>query len=336
MLSWSAPISLKGMSEINSSRRNFLKRSSAALAAAAASGFSVDAFAAKEAPKKADELFKISLAEWSLNKRMFRRGGEEPLDHLDFAKTARGFGIDAIEYVNQMFKDKAKDEKYLGEMKKRADGEGVKSLLIMVDGEGALGDADDAKRAQAVENHIKWLEAAKFLGCHSIRVNAKSSGSYEEQVKLAADGLNKLSQKADTFGLNCIVENHGGLSSNGKWLSEVMEAADHPRCGTLPDFGNFRVSKSEVYDVYKGVEELMPYAKAVSAKAYDWETGAGDYVTEGRGMKIDFKKMIKIVLDAGYNSYIGIEYEGGKHKEMDGITKTRDVMIAVRDELAAG
>ena len=142
------------------SRRSFLA------ASAAAAALSRLAIAQDKEP-----LFKISLAEWSLHKTIFGK----KLDNLDFAKTAKEeFGIDAVEYVNQFFKDKAKDEAYLTDLKKRAADHGVKSLLIMIDGEGALGDKDEAKRTKAVENHYKWVEAAKFLGCHSIRVNAHS------------------------------------------------------------------------------------------------------------------------------------------------------------------
>lgn len=295
------------------------------------------------AADKTEPLFKISLAEWSLHKRILHRDktGEEPLDHLDFAKTARGLGIDAVEYVNQCFFDKANDKAYLREMKSRAADEGVKNLLIMVDREGQLGDPDESKRVATVENHLKWLDAAAFLGCHSIRVNAASKGTYEEQKKLAADGLRRLSEKGDALGLNVIVENHGGLSSNGKWLVEVMKAVDHPRCGTLPDFGNFYVDrdKGELYDPYLGVKELMPFAKAVSAKAYDWETGKGKFVTEdsrkGREIELNFKRLLAIVVDAGYHGYIGIEHEGEKHPEMEGITRTKKVMELARAELAA-
>jgi sugar phosphate isomerase/epimerase len=162
--------------------------------------------------------YRVSLAEWSLHKALFAK----QLDHLDFARTARrDYGIEAVEYVNQFWMDKAKDQNYLAELKKRADGEGVKSLLIMCDREGALGDADEKKRIQAVENHYKWVEAGKYLGCHSIRVNAQSNGSYDEQVQRAADGLRRLSEFAAKHKLNVIVENHGGLSSNGEWLAKV-------------------------------------------------------------------------------------------------------------------
>lgn len=276
-------------------------------------------------------LFKISLAQWSLNKAFFGK----KLDNLDFAKTAQEeFGINAIEYVNQFFMDKAKDEKYLGEMKKRAADHGVRSLLIMCDGEGNLGDPDEKKRTQAVENHYKWVEAAKFLECHSIRVNAGSHGTYEEQMKLAADGLGRLTEFAEKHDLSVIVENHGGLSSNGEWLAGVMKLVDHPHCGTLPDFGNFRVGENDWYDRYKGVEELMPFAKAVSAKSHDFDPARPLVTTDG-AHETNYLKMMKIVLDAGYHGYVGIEYEGGKLDEYEGIRQTKQLLVRVRDELDA-
>ncbi len=271
-------------------------------------------------------LFKISLAEWSLNKSLFGK----KLDHLDFAVTAKkDFGIDAVEYVNQFFMDKAKDDKYLADLKKRADDNGVTSVLIMCDREGNLGDPDNGKRTQAVENHYKWVDAAKFLGCHSIRVNAASDGklTYEEQMKLAADGLRRLTEYGAKQDMNVIVENHGGLSSNGEWLAGVMKAVDHPRCGTLPDFGNFRISDGKEYDKYKGVEELMPFAKGVSAKSYDFND-AGDETT------IDFRKMLKIVLAHKYHGYVGIEFEGRRMSEHDGIKATKKLLETIRDETA--
>lgn len=300
------------------SRREFLKNSARSAAALAAVPMLANfASAADQTP-----LYEISLAEWSLHKTLFGK----KLDHLDFAKTAKNdFGINAVEYVNQFFKDKAQDTKYLAELKKRADGEGVKSLLIMIDGEGNLGDPDPAKRTQAVENHYKWVEAAKFLGCHSIRVNAASAGEYEEQVQLAADGLRRLTEFGASHGLNVIVENHGGLSSNGEWLTEVMVKVDHPRCGTLPDFGNFNLGGGKQYDRYKGVQELMKFAKAVSAKSHDFDE-------KGDEIHTDYRKMMKIVLDAGYHGYVGIEYEGSKISEPDGIIATRKLLEAVRDE----
>ncbi len=267
--------------------------------------------------------FEISLAQWSLHKTLF--GGK--LDNLDFAATTRKeFGIDGVEYVNQFFKDKAKDKSYLAEMKKRAADAGVKSLLIMIDGEGNLGDPNTDKRREAVEKHFKWVEAAVTLGCHSIRVNARSSGSYEDQQKLAAEGLRSLSEFAAKHGQNVIVENHGGLSSNGAWLAGVMKMVDLPNCGTLPDFGNFRIQGDEWYDRYKGVEELMPFAKAVSAKSHDFDDA-------GNETKTDYAKMMKIVLKHGYSGYVGIEYEGGKLDEYAGVRATKALLERVRTEL---
>ncbi|MEC9093319.1 MAG: sugar phosphate isomerase/epimerase family protein [Planctomycetota bacterium] len=270
--------------------------------------------------------FQISLAQWSLNRAFFKRS-KVKLDNLEFAKTAHDLGIEAIEYVNQFFKDKAKNTKYLDEMKKRAKDHGVKSLLIMCDGEGRLGDPAKAGRKKAVENHHKWADAAKHLGCHSIRVNAASAGDYEEQVKLAADGLAHLSDYAKTLGLNVIVENHGGLSSNGAWLAKVMKTVDKKKCGTLPDFGNFRVQGDQWYDRYQGVTELMPFAKAVSAKSHDFDE-------EGNETKTDYLKMMKIVKAAGYRGWVGIEYEGGRIDQFEGIKLTKKLLEKVRKQLA--
>jgi L-ribulose-5-phosphate 3-epimerase len=301
-------------------RRRFLAASAAAAGVAVVPGLAARSRAAAEAPAP---LFKISLAEWSLNRPIFGRGMPKSLDHLDFAGYAKEkFGIEAVEYVNQMFFDKGDDQKYLAEMKKRADDAGVKSLLIMVDREGKLGDPDEAARKKAVENHYKWVEAAKFLGCHSVRVNAASAGSYEEQRKLAADGLARLSEFAAKHGLNVLVENHGGFSSNGKWLAEVMAAVDKENCGTLPDFGNFHS-----YDRYLGVKELMPYAKAVSAKSHAFDA-------DGNETHTDFRKMMKIVLDFDYHGYVGIEYEGGKLSPDEGIMATHKLLLKIREELS--
>ena len=278
--------------------------------------------------------FEISLAQWSLHRSLY--SGE--LDHLDFAKISKeNFGIDAIEYVNSFFFEKAEDKSYLREMKNRADDYGVKSLLIMCDNEGSLGEPDNQKRHKAVENHYKWHEAAQYLGCHSIRVNAylteslhglevgdyTKTGSYENQVSLAADGLRKLTEFGANIGINTIVENHGGLSSDGAWLASVMKAVDHPMCGTLPDFGNFRIEGDRWYDRYKGVKELMPFAKAVSAKSHNFDSN-------GNETRTDFFRMMDIVIDAGYSGYVGIEYEGSEMDEMSGIKATKDLLDRVK------
>lgn len=270
------------------------------------------------------QAIRISLAQWSLHKPLY--AGE--LNHLDFAAEARSLGIDAIEYVNSFFKDKANNQDYLAQMNQRAKDQGVQQLLIMCDGEGSLGDPSESKRQQTIDNHRKWLDAARTLGCHAIRVNAASAGSFEEQQKLAADGLNKLCQAADPYNLNVIIENHGGYSSNGKWLAGVIKMADHPRAGTLPDFGNFCMDWSRSsepaawYDRYQGVDELMPYAKAVSAKSHAFDE-------QGNETGTDYQRMIDIVRKHHYTGWIGIEYEGDKHPPREGIRLTRDLLQRV-------
>lgn len=273
--------------------------------------------------------FKISLAQWSLHKALF--AGE--LDNLDFAAfTKKEFGIEAVEYVNGFFKDKAQDQSYLGEMKKRAEDNGVKNVLIMVDDEGYLGDLDAVARRQSVDNHKKWVEAAQFLGCHSIRVNAFGRGTAEEVAAAAIDGLGSLSEFAKDYDINVIVENHGGYSSDGQWLTNVIQSTGMANCGTLPDFGNFCIKRSdgsewggeciEEYDRYKGVSEMMPFAKGVSAKTYDFDA-------EGNCIETDYERMLQIVKDAGYKGYIGIEYEGSNLSETEGIKATKALLERV-------
>lgn len=239
--------------------------------------------------------------------------------------------------------DKAQDKGYLADLKKRCSDNGVRSVLIMCDGEGEMGDQDAKKRHQAVENHYKWVEAAEYLGCHAIRVNAAGQGKPDEVAKAVVESLSKLSEFASTHNINVIVENHGGISSNGKWLSGVMKTINRPNCGTLPDFGNFCLNRTkpeantpeawaktkclEEYDRYEGVTELMPFAKGVSAKTYDFDAN-------GKCIETDYHKMLKIVKEAGYTGHIGIEFEGNQLSEDEGIRKTLALLKKVGEELS--
>lgn len=300
-------------------RRRVLAAGAALAALGTALGRLVPRAAAAPPPGDAP-WFRISLAEWSLHRALF--AGE--LTHLDFPRRTREeFGLEGCEYVSTFFKDKAGDFAYLRELHARADDAGVRSLLIMVDGEGELGDADDAARRRAVENHHKWIAAAAFLGCHSIRVNAGGPGPREELAARCADSLQRLGAYGDGYGVDVIVENHGGPSSDGAWLAGVMRAAAHPRVGTLPDFGNFTIAEGQAYDRYRGVAELLPFARAVSAKSYDFDA-------EGDETTIDYARMLGLVKDAGYRGWIGIEYEGGRLSEPDGIRATRALLERLR------
>jgi sugar phosphate isomerase/epimerase len=230
---------------------------------------------------------------------------------MDFPRIAKEtYGLDAVEYVSTFFRDKAEDMDYLTKLKNECDKYGVKSLLIMVDGEGNLADTSLTARTKAVENHYKWVKAAKFLGCHSIRVNAGGRGTMGQMQAAAIDALGRLSSYAADYGINVIVENHGGNSSISKWLVEVMKAVNKPNCGTLPDLGNFYE-----YDRYRGVTEMMPYAKGVSGKTHDFDEN-------GNETQIDYAKMMKIVSDSGFKGYIDVEYEGNKLSEDEGIKAT--------------
>lgn len=295
--------------------------------------------------------FDISLAQWSLHRSFFGeetmqkgweyfgrtirnkdygellKGNMEPIEFPTIAKEQ--FGITAVEYVNTFYMGKAEDQSFLRELKSRSDEAGVKNLIIMCDQEGNLGATDAGERKQAVENHYKWVDAAEFLGCHSIRVNAAGSGSEEEVAEAAVSGLSMLSKYAGKKNINVVVENHGGYSSDASWLVGVIEDVGKDNCGTLPDFGNFQISENREYNRYKGVREMMPYAKGVSAKTHDFDS-------EGYETHTDFKKMLQIVKDAGYTGYIGIEYEGNNLSEPAGIRATKELLVKVGKELTEG
>lgn len=270
--------------------------------------------------------FKISLAQWSLHRAFF--GGE--IEPLDFPIVARNrFGISAVEYVNQFYKEEVGRLAAIRELRNRANGSGVQSLLIMVDGEGDIGAPDAAARLTVVENHLKWLEMAAELGCHSIRVNAAGPGNRDDLAEHVTHGLRHLATRALEFELNVLVENHGGFSSDAEWLSGVMRSVNMSNCGTLPDFGNFCIRKAtgpdgkqqcaEEYDRYRGVGELMPFARAVSAKSYD-------FASDGSETTLDYPRLLKIVTAAGYSGFVGIEYEGSQLSEDDGILKTKSLL----------
>lgn len=328
--------------ENNVSRRNFLKSAGwlgagAVLASAGALSFTPE-----------EELFRISLAEWSVNRMIFGKAREKGwnefarllkedfasiekqsvMTNLQFPRFARELGFEAVEFVNTCFFDKAKNQTYMAELKNVCKEEGIKSVLIMCDNEGEVGHPDNTERLKTIENHKKWIDAAAFLGCHAIRVNAGSRGTWEEQQKLASDGLHGLCEYGDQAKINILVENHGGLSSNAEWLAGVMQMTAHRRIGTLPDFGNFRISPTESYDRYKGVEMLMPWAKGVSAKSKSFDQ-------DGNETETDFARMIKIVLDSGFRGYVDVEYEGNQLSEKEGIIATKRLLEKVRSQYKA-
>jgi sugar phosphate isomerase/epimerase len=281
----------------------------------------------KEEAKAAQPFFKLSLAQWSLHRTLQAK----ELDNLEFPAKAKEMGFEGVEWVAHFFTDKATDKDYLQKMKDATDAAGVKNLLIMVDGKGDLASEDKAERDKAIETHKDWVDAAKFLGCHSIRVNLFGSKDPLKWQVAAVDGLGRLAKYGASQGINVIVENHGGLSSDSEKLVEVMKKISMPNCGTLPDFGNFCVARKggdnwkgeciNEYDKYLGTKQMMPYAKAVSAKSYDFDEN-------GQETKIDFAKMLTIVRGFKYDGFIGVEYEGDVLSEEEGIKATRDLLIA--------
>ena len=288
--------------------------------------------------------FNVSLAQWSLHRSFFGDTLAKGWDYFgktllntpnallqgelhpdDFPAIAmEKFGIDTIELVNTFYFSKANDPHYWDGFKVQCQHHGAQVGLIMCDALGDLGDADISKRDSAVRNHFPWVDIAQTLGAHSIRVNAAGHGSPEEVTANAVDGLTKLVAYGEAKGINIIVENHGGLSSNGQWLAAVISAVNNAHCGTLPDFGNFCLEGypgkcSKEYDRYKGVAELAPYAKGLSAKAYAFDD-------TGNETTIDFLRMMRIAKSAGYRGHVGIEYEGHGLSETQGIEATQRLL----------
>jgi sugar phosphate isomerase/epimerase len=326
------------------SRREFVQGVAGAAAFTAVSGATWPLHAGLDEP-----LFKISLAHWSYHKAIFGNSRDDyewykrtlasdpdgvllgPMDHRDIVVKAREHGIDAVDYVNVFFLAHVSDSAYLADMKRRGDAEGVKANLITCDELGRIGDADAARRAQAVENHVRWVEAAALLGCQSIRVNAVGDGTYLAQLERTADGLNALCEEADAIGLDILVENHGESSNNGAWLAMVVQSVDHPRLGVLADFGNWfmggwNVDPPRWYDRYQGLRDIAPYTRAVSAKSHGFDEN-------GQELETDYEEAMRILLAAGFRGYVGAEYEGDQLSEHDGVAATKRLLEATREKL---
>lgn len=275
-----------------------------------------------------DLFFKISLAQWSLH-RSFEAGKLKAEEFPVIAKNQ--FDINAVEYVNTLYSKYAENSAFWNDLNQRARDQGVRNLLIMVDDEGELGNTNDKKRKKAVENHYKWVDAAKIMECHSIRINGFGKGSKEQVGSALVDGMGALGAYADKVGINVVIENHGLYTSDGKWVVDVLTRIGKDNCGTLPDFGNFCTARKwgstqdgtcpEVYDRYLGVKEMMPFAKGVSAKSYRFDES-------GQETTIDYGKMLQIVKEAGFTGYIGIEYEGSELSEPDGVIATKKLLIS--------
>lgn len=313
-------------------RRDFLKITSAAGLALSIPGPLADWLAPPP-------FFKLSLAQWSLHRAILE---QKTLDPLDFPRQARELGFEGVEYVSQLYTrgiNRIGMSKMMKTLQQRSRDHGIQNVLIMVDNEGELASVDPAEREDAIAHHLHWVEAAQFLGCHSIRVNLFGRGAEHDATlwkQTAADGLGRLAEKAAPYGINIIVENHGGLSSHSARLMEVLRAINLPNCGTLPDFGNFCVRRDtgerwagqciETYDKYQGVAEMMPLAKGVSAKSYDFDAA-------GNETSIDYVRMLKIVKESGYTGFIGVEYEGSRLSETDGILATKALLLKAAGQI---
>ena len=317
-------------------RRKFIQNSlSLGLGATALGTLSANTLGLQflESNLSASPFFKLSLAQWSLHNAIQK--GE--LNPYDFAAKAKELDFEGIEYVNQLYKDvtEAKDKnsalkQFIAQSNEQAKLQGIENVLIMIDGEGDLAVPSVSERNKAIENHKTWVEVAAAMGCHSIRINLFGERDEQAWKAQSAESMRKLGEFAAPYKVNIVVENHGYLSSNAALVMEMLNEVNQPNCGTLPDFGNFCLERKDgerwgancvkEYDRYKGVEELMPRAFAVSAKSHDFDA-------DGNEKHTDYFRMLKLVKSAGYNGFIGVEYEGGGLSEIDGILATKNLLL---------
>jgi L-ribulose-5-phosphate 3-epimerase len=253
--------------------------------------------------------FEISLAAWSMHRMFFAK----EIDQLGMVDLAHDLGIGGLELVNTFFP--SPQYGYLKQLRKRAEDAGVQILLIMCDAEGSMAGPEKASRLLAAKNHHKWIDIAAVLGCHSIRCNTGAQEGDADALDRCVESFSALLEYADASGINVLIENHWGLSSDPAWLVSLMQRVNHPRFGTLPDFGNI----PDTTDRYDAVRRMMPYAKAVSAKCYD-------FGPDGNETKIDYARMMGIVGDAGYRGWVGIEYEGERLAEREGIVACKALL----------
>lgn len=266
---------------------------------------------------------KISLAQWSLH-RALERGDLKAVNFPMVAK--KEFGISAVEYVNGFYTAELRNTSFWDTLKRDTNAEGIQNLLIMVDEEGELGAAEKPERTRAVDRHRRWIEAAQRLGCDAIRVNAFGKGDRKTLREALIDGLGTLAEAGSEADIHILVENHGLHTSDAGFMTGIIKAVNNPYLGTLPDFGNWCLNKewggtkdgscTDSYGPVKGLQQMLPYAKGVSAKSYDFDP-------DGNETTLPYRALLKEVKDSGFTGYIGIEYEGDRLSEAEGIRATK-------------
>ena len=286
----------------------------------------------KQTVTNKDSFFKTSLAQWSIHKSI----REDGLSPYEFAKIAHELGFEGLEYVNALYSDITNSEDKASAMEEfitrnndLAAKYNLKNVLIMIDGEGDLASSNPEERMIAVENHKLWIDAASKMNCSAIRINLKGEKEIENWIKYSVESFGALGEYAKPLNINVIVENHGGLSSNASLLMKVINQVNLENCGTLPDFGNFCMSEGygslkennckDLYDPYLGISEMLPKAFGLSAKSYAFDSN-------GDETSLDYYRLLSIAKDAGYNGFIGVEYEGNILSEKDGIIATKKLL----------
>jgi len=328
-----------------STRREFIEnsiKSSIGLSLAATLPSSLFLYSCK--PEKKEFNLKISLQVYSFAPLMM--AGK--FDLKDFPEMVRNtYQLDGAEYWSIAFTGRENNEAFLKELKQKSDDNGVNNTIILVDDINiltmesgpSLASLSSEERSRAIDFHKIWVDTAAKIDCHSIRINLKSNdGTAEEVQEVCSESISKLIEYSSQSNISVVLENHGGLTGNGKWLSGLIKNINNEFVGSLPDFGDFNFCQTRgdlnfanvdrecemKYDKYLGVEELIPYAKGISAKSHDFDKN-------GSETKTDYKRMMEIIKNSDFSGYISIEYEGA----MLSMLLNRDSYLSSHDGILA-
>jgi sugar phosphate isomerase/epimerase len=239
---------------------------------------------------------------------------------VDFPAFAREqYSIGLLDYVNTLLGSSRDMAGRAAELARSSAAAGVQNQVLMIDEQGLLGDPDPSRRAQSVDNHLRWWDVADAIGCRYMRVNAHSSGTDAEQLELCRDGISTLIDRGAARPSTLLIENHGGLSSRADWIVSLIDSLPASRCALMTDFNNFQYAPGQVYDRYLGVQQMMPFTRVVSAKSFDFDD-AGNETT------IDFTRMFDIIRNFALEGAVSAEYEGSRLSEFDGAGATVELL----------
>ncbi len=270
----------------------------------------------------------IGLSTWSLHRHMgpIKRQvvtdtGEkhewteeypEDVSLLDFAGFARKeYGLTHLELIQMSFP--STEASYLKKLRSAVEAAEAVIENVPID-VGDICELAPERRAEHVRNIKSWMDVAAAIGSRAVRVNTGPSREGSDALALAVESCKRLAEHADKLGLNVLIENHGGISSDPQLLKQLIESVSTERMGACPDFGGFDEAIR-----YDGLQKIMPLAKLVHAKSYAFDE-------HGEETAIDYARCMQIVKNSGFSGVLSIEYEGDGNAS-EGIKKTKELIL---------